>query len=301
MITGLDSSSERFLNSLGLTQRRLDKAQLELASGKRLTVVSDDPDQIGSLLQARADLGSAEQSQTDLSRVKTEVDTAESMMQNAVKLVEQARVLSTAGATGTTDRQTRTNLAQQLGDIMQQLVAITNTTVEGRNIFSGDSDQSAAYSIDLTQPVPTGTYLGTPATREIRHPNGTQFAVSKTAQEIFDSSGPGENVFAAINAMRIALQNNDQTGINAALPGIASAGEYLNQQHAFYGGAQVRVNGAIEYGSANLIRLKTKIKGIEDTDMTAAVLELNQATFQQNVALSSRGKLPRTSLFDFLA
>jgi flagellar hook-associated protein 3 FlgL len=301
MITGLDSSSERFLNSLGLTQRRLEKAQLELASGKRLTVVSDDPDQISSLLQARADLGSAEQSQSDLSRVKTEVDTAESMMQNAVKLVEQARVLSTAGATGTTDKQTRTNLAQQLGDIMQQLVAITNTTVEGRNIFSGDSDQSAAYSIDLTQPVPTGTYLGTPATREIRHPNGTQFTVSKTAQEIFDSSGPGENVFAAINAMRIALQNNDQTGINSALPGIGSAGEYLNQQHAFYGGAQVRVNGAIEYGSANLIRLKTKIKRIEDTDMTAAVLELNQATFQQNVALSSRGKLPRTSLFDYLA
>ena len=301
MITGLDNSSERFLNSLGLTQRRLDQAQLELASGKRITVVSDDPDQIGSLLQARADLSSIEQSQTDLSRVKTEVDTAESMMQNAVKLVEQARALSAAGATGTADRQTRTSLAEQLGDILQQLVAIANTTVEGRNIFSGDSDQSAAYSIDLTQPVPTGTYLGTPATREIRHPNGTQFAVSKTAQEILDSSGPGENVFGAINAMRIALQNNDQTAINAALPGIGSAGEYLNLQHAFYGGAQLRVNGAIDYASAHLIRLKTKISGIEDADIIAAALELNQATFQQNVALSSRGKLPRTTLFDFLA
>jgi flagellar hook-associated protein 3 FlgL len=301
MITGLDTSSERFLNTLGLTQRRLDQAQLELASGKRITVVSDDPDQVGALLQARADMGSIEQSQSDLSRVKTEVDTAETAMQNAVKLVEKVRVLSASGATGTADRQTRTSLAQQLGDILQQLVAIANTTVEGRSIFSGDSDQTAAYSIDLTQPVPTGTYLGTAATRQIRHPNGTLFAVSKTAQEIFDSSGPGENVFGAIDAMRIALQNNDQNAINAALPGIASAGEYLNGQHAFYGGAQVRVNGAIDYANSAFIRVKARLSSIEDADTTAAALELNQATFQQNVALASRGKLPRTSLFDFLA
>jgi flagellar hook-associated protein 3 FlgL len=301
MIIGLDTSSERFLNSLGLTQRRLDQAQLQLASGKRITVVSDDPDQIGALLQARADLGSIEQSKSDLSRVKTEVDTAETAMQNAVKLVEQARVISAQGATGASDQQTRKNLSEQLGVILEQLVAIANTSVEGRNIFSGDSDQSAAYTSDLTQPVPTGTYLGTPASRQIRHPNGTQFAVSKTAQEIFDSSGPGENVFAAINAMRIALQNNDQTAINAALPDIDSAGQYLNRQHAFYGGAQVRVNGAIDYANGAFIRAKARISGIEDADMTAAVLELNQAAFQQNVALSSRAKMPRTSLFDFLA
>ena len=300
MINRLDSSSEQFLNALSGTQRRLNRAQLELTSGKRVNTVSDDPDQISSLLQARADLENSLQTKTDLGRVKTEVDTAESVMATAVSLVEHARVLAAQGATGTATPASRKNLADQLGDVLKQLVSISNTTVEGRNIFSGDSDQSAAYSIDLTQPVPTGTYLGTVATREVRHPNGSQFAVSKTAQEIFDSPNPGENIFTSINAIRVALESNDQAGINAALPNLDTASIFLNQQHAFYGSVQNQVTDGITYASKNQIRIEAKISSIEDADATAAALELNQSILQQNAALQSRGKLPRTSLFDYL-
>ncbi len=300
MINRLDSSSEQFLNALSGTQRRLNRAQLELTSGKRVNTVSDDPDQISSLLQARADLENSLQTKTDLGRVKTEVDTAESVMATAVSLVEHARVLAAQGATGTATPAARKNLADQLGDVLKQLVSISNTTVEGRNIFSGNSDQSAAYSIDLTQPVPTGTYLGTVATREVRHPNGSQFAVSKTAQEIFDSPNPGENIFTSINAIRVALESNDQAGINAALPNLDTASIFLNQQHAFYGSVQNQVTDGITYASKNQIRIEAKISSIEDADATAAALELNQSILQQNAALQSRGKLPRTSLFDYL-
>lgn len=301
MISRLDSSSEQFLNALSGTQRKLNQAQLELTSGKRLNTISDDPDQISSLLQSRAELGNSVQTKGDLGRVKTEVDTAESVMATAVTLVEHARVLAAQGATGTSSAATRKNLADQLGDVMKQLVSVANTTVEGRSIFSGDSDQVAAYNIDLTQPVPTGTFLGTAATREIRHPNGTQFAVSKTAQEIFDSANPNENIFASINAIRVALQSNDQAAIDAALPNLDTAGVFLNQQHAFYGSVQSQVNDGITYADKDQIRLGAKISSIEDADATQAALELNRAILQQNAALQSRGKMPRTSLFDFLA
>jgi len=300
MISRLDSSSEQFLAALNSTQQRLNQAQLELTSGKKVNVISDDPDQISSLLQARADLGSSVQSEADLGRVKTEVDTAESVIANSVTLVEHARVLAAQGATGTSSPQTRQTLADQLSDILKQLAAIANTTVEGRYIFSGDSDQAGAYSIDLTQPVPTGTFLGTVATRLIRSSNGTQFAVSKTAQEIFDSPNPTENIFAGINAIRVALQSNDQAAIDAALPNLDTAGVFLNQQHAFYGSVQNQVNDGITYANKDQIRLKSKISSIEDADPTTAALELNQAILEQNAALQSRGILPRTSLFDYL-
>lgn len=301
MISRLDSSSETFLNALNNTQRRLNQAQLQLTSGKRVNTISDDPDQISTLLQARANLGNSIQTAKDLGRVKTEVDTAESVVATAVSLVEHARVLTAQGATGTASPATRQNIADQLGDILKQLVSISNTTVEGRGIFSGDSDQAAAYNLDLTQPVPTGTFLGTASTREIRHPNGTQFAVAKTAQELFDSPNPGENIFSSINAIRVALQSNDQAAIDAAIPNLDSAGIYLNQQHSFYGLVQNKVNDGITYAEKDQIRLKANISSIEDADATSAALELNQAILQQNAALQSRGKLPRTSLFDFLA
>ncbi len=300
MISRLDNSSEQFLTALKVTQRKLDRAQQEMTSGKRVNTVSDDPDQVSSLLQTRADLGSSIQTKTNFGRVKTEVDTAESVIATAVTLVEHARVLSAQGATGTTTAQTRASLADQLGDVLNQLVAITNTSVEGRSIFSGDSDQSAAYTLDLTQPVPTGTFLGTPASRQIRHPDGTEISVSKTAQEIFDSPNSSENIFGSINALRVALLSNDQSAIDAAIPNLDTAGQYLNQQHAFYGLVQTQVNGALDYADKDQIRLQAKISTIEDADPVAAALELNQAILQQNAALQSRGRLPRTSLFDYL-
>jgi flagellar hook-associated protein 3 FlgL len=300
MISRLDSSSEQFLNGLALSQRDMYRAQRELTSGKRVNTVSDDPDQISALLEARADLETATQTKSNLGRVKTEVDTAEGAIASAVKLVDQAQVLSTQGATGTATAQTRASLADQLGSILNQLVGIANTTVEGRNIFSGDSDQSAAYAVDLSQPVPTGAYLGTPATRQARNLNGAQFSVSRTAQEIFDGAGAGESIFASINAIRLALKTNDTTAIQAALPDLKTASTYLNQQHAFYGGVQNNVNGALADADKTETSITARISSIEDADATEATLRLNEAILQQNAALQSRARLPRTSLFDYL-
>jgi flagellin-like hook-associated protein FlgL len=84
------------------------------------------------------------------------------------------------------------------------------------------------------------------------------------------------------------------------LPGVQSAGTYLNQQLAFYGLTQNRVASEIDFGANYETRLKTQLSGIEDADLTQAITEMQQASTQQTAALSARAKLPKTSLFDFL-
>ena len=301
MIDYLDASSTRFLNSLNGISQRMDRAQRELTSGKRMNTVSDDPDQVGTLLQYRADSEMNARTQTSLGRVKTEVDTAESVMASSVRLLQQARVLTAQGSTGTATAEERASLADQLGNILQQLSTMANTTVEGRYVFSGDSDQTSPYTIDLTLAVPYSTYLGTAATRQVLTTSGTTISVSKTAQDIFDTQTPGQqSVFAAINDARLAFQANDQTAINTAAAEIDSAGTYLNVQHEFYGSAQLQVNNAIDTAQTTATRLKTQISQVEDADATAAILDLSNAILQQNAALQSRAKMPRTSLFDYL-
>jgi flagellin-like hook-associated protein FlgL len=54
MISSLDSNSEAFLNSLNLISNRMQTAQKEITTGLKFTAVSDDPDQVSSLLQTRA-------------------------------------------------------------------------------------------------------------------------------------------------------------------------------------------------------------------------------------------------------
>ncbi len=300
MISNLDPASQQFVNDLGSIYQRLSQAQLQLTSGKRLNVVSDAPDSVSPLLDTRARLADNDQTRTNLGLVKTEVDTAQNALQNAVSLMEQVRTWATQGATGTSTADTRTQLAGQMLDTLQQLVSVANTSVDGRYVFSGDSDQTQAYSFDATQPVPTSAYQGSAATRQIRHPNGSSFAVSESAQQIFDSPDPSQSVFASITAMSAALASNSDTAITAALPNVTSALTYLNQQLAFYGNVQTKVADGLNAASNNDVSLQTQLSSLEDADATSAVLQLNSAATDYSTALASRTKMPLKSLFDFL-
>jgi flagellar hook-associated protein 3 FlgL len=300
MISSLDPSSQQFLNDLNRISDAMNTAQRQMSSGLKIAAVSDAPDQISALLEARAGLSSAQQILTNLGRQKSEVDAGEQALETAVQLFEQAQTLGAQGDTDTRTADQRATLAGQLGTIMQQMVGLAGTTVEGRFIFSGDSDQQAPYTIDLTQATPVSAYLGSSATRVAQNPNGTTFAISSTAQQIFDSTDPTTNVFTALNNLKTALANNDDTAIQSAVDALPKVDTYLNSELASYGNTQNQVAAATSYGQTLETQLQTQISNLQDADMTDAILHLTQAQTQQQAALAARAQLPRTTLFDFL-
>ncbi|HLY64555.1 MAG TPA: hypothetical protein VKU60_03380, partial [Chloroflexota bacterium] len=220
------------------------RAQQEVSSGLKVSQVSDAPDSISVLLQAHANLSSTGQILSNLGRVKTEVDSGEQALENAVSLLEQARTLGAQGATGTQTAAGRIAIAQQLDSILQQMVALAGTNVEGRFIFSGDSDQQVPYTYNGALVNPVSAYLGSASTRLVQHPNGTTFSVALTAQQIFDSATPGDNVFTAIENLSAALKANNDPAIQAAVGVMPGVDDYLNNQLASYGGFQNTVAGA---------------------------------------------------------
>jgi flagellar hook-associated protein 3 FlgL len=300
VISFLDSASQSFLTGMDQIQQRAQRAQTQMTTGLKLNTVSDEPDSVSILWQTRSQLSETQQIDANLGRVKTEVDSGEGALQSAVTLLERAQTLGAQGASGTSTASTRQDLAGELGSVLQQLVSAANTNVAGRFIFSGDSDQQAPYTIDLTQASPISAYQGSNATRQVQSPDGSLFSVAKTAQEIFDSPNSQDNVFTSINNLRQALLNNDAPGIASALGDVQTAGAYLNQQLAFYGTVQDRVASATDFSKNYETQLQTQLSGIQDADLTQSLTELQLASTQQQAALASRAKLPRTSLFDFL-
>jgi len=301
MIDSLSASAQSFLTGLAQINQTLDTAQAQLTTGLKINNVSDDPDQISELLQTRDDLTQTQQVTTNLNQVNTEVNTAQSTLQSAVSLVEQAQTLGAQGANDVNSPNTNQNLADQLGSILQELVSDANTTVEGRYIFSGDSDQTTPYSIDLTQADPISAYQGSAATRQIQGADGSLITVSLTAQQIFDSADSSQNVFDSINNLREALLNNDSAGISSALSDVETSGAYLNQQLAFYGNVQDQLTSATNYAQNYTTQLQTQLSGIQDADETQSITQMTEAETNLQAAMVSRAQMPRTTLFDFLA
>lgn len=300
MISSLSSSSDAFLNAMDQVTQRMNNVQRQLSTGLRVSSVSDDPDSVSAILQTRSDLDTSQQIQANLANVKTETDTAEQAMQSAVSLMEKVRVLGAQGVTETATPQSRQALGDQVGAMLEEVVGLAGTKVQGRFIFSGDADGTAPYTVDLTSATPVSPYAGGPVTRQVQHPNGSRFTVARSAQEIFDSSVPGQNVLTSLTSLRTALQANDTQGISDALTNVASSLNYLNSQLAFYGTVQNKVADATNFGNKLQVQLKTQLSSLQDADITSAAVELAQATTQQTAALQAHAKIPRTTLFDFL-
>jgi flagellar hook-associated protein 3 FlgL len=300
MIRTLDPSSEAFLRNVNRISERMEVAQRQIATGKRVNSISDDPDHISTLLQARANLEAAAQIQANLGRIKAESDVAEQALQTSVGLVERARVLGSQGLTGTATPASRTALAAEVGAILEQLVGITRTTVEGRYVFSREAEPQIAYASDPSQKLLIPQYPGGSFTRLIQHPNGTRFSVGRTAREIFDAPDPRNNVFQSLNTLRIALAGNDEEAIAGALTSVMSSLDHLNGQLAYYGTVQNRVAEAADFGSKLQLQIKTHLSQLEDADLTEAILDLNLAQVQLQAALKAKASVPRASLFDFI-
>ncbi len=310
MISNLNQSSEAFLANVERVQRSVEEASRQVSSGKRVNVASDAPDEIDHH-HAVADRRAVrnDQIQANLGVAKTEADAADSALNSATKIMDRATHPGDPGR-HFFDRCLR-RLGQSLASMRssrccEQMVSISRTTVQGRYIFGGDQDAAPPYDVDLTAANGVARLTSAAATRRVEDASGSSFASTKSAQDIFDARNPddtlaGNNVFAALNSLRVGLLANDDTQIAAASLSIKDASAQLNVSQAFYGTVQNRIQDAASYASSYSTQLTVELGNKRDADVTAAALALTQGNTELQAAFSMQAKMPRTTLFDFMA
>ena len=298
-MNSINGSDQSFLRSVTRIQERLQRAQLEVSSGKKIFDASDAPDSISALLTVRSQLEANTQLQSNLSRTKAEVDAAEGGLQQAVKVVEKARVLAAQAQSGFNEDGTWYALQQQAGDLTTQVLNIANTNVEGRFIFSGDRDTSQPFTFDPVNNV-VSSYNGSANTRQSLAPGGIPFNVGLAGNDIFDSQAPGASVFSALKQLQDAITAKDPAAVQTAMASIETSYQHLSTSLSTYGAVQSRVTDATTLAQKTDTSLRTQLSSIEDADATQAIIEMQTANTNLQAAFEVRGKVPRTSLFDYL-
>jgi flagellar hook-associated protein 3 FlgL len=286
-------------------QRQVEEASRQVSSGKRVNVASDAPNEVDTILQLHTDEVRNTQIQENLGVAQADADAADGALTSATQLMDRATVLAAQGANFTLDATGRQNIAGEVQSLLEQMTSISNTTVQGRYIFGGDQDSTPPYQVDLTAANGVTRLTSSPATRQVESAAGGSFAVSQSAQDIFDSRNPDDtlassNVFASLNNLRLGLLANDTTQITAASASLQLASDHLNTAQAFYGTVENRITDATNYSSNYDVQLQTELSGKEDADVTSAALAITQGNTQLEAAFQMQAKMPHTSLFDFM-
>lgn len=302
----ISGSSQQFLTNLQLLQQQMAATQQQISSGTKISQASDAPNSVGDVLQLESDLGRVNQVTSNLNLVSGEVNSAESALQTATQLLDQVASLAAQGVSNTVSAASRATFSQQVGQILSTLVSTSQTQFNGAYVFGGDQSTSPSYQVDFSNPNGVDRLTTTQSTRLIQDASGITFAFSKTAQDIFDHRNPddslaSDNIFAAVNSLRVALANNDQPGISAAITSIKAAQNYLSQQLAFYGGVQNQISNALDVAQKFQLQDQTSLSQLKDTDVAAASVALTQEQGSYQAAIQAESAMPRTSLFSFLS
>jgi flagellar hook-associated protein 3 FlgL len=305
MGTILNPGTNLFLAGINQIEQRLSKAEREVTSGIRISFASDAPDQLDTVLQIRSDQAQNQQVQTNLGLAQTDAQSADTVLSSAIQLLDSATQLGAQGANSTQTAESRAAMGSQVESLLSQMVSLSQTQVQGRYIFSGDSDQSPSYQLDLSAPNGVDQLSNAVSTRLVQDPAGGSFQASQTAQQIFDSRNAdgtfaSDNVFSALSSLRTALLNNDQAGVTSALSSVKLASTSLNSSQSFYGTVENRISAGTQYAQSYDTRLATELSSAQDADVTSDALILTQANTQLQAAFESQAKMPTQTMFSFL-
>jgi flagellar hook-associated protein 3 FlgL len=306
MIQNSGAISQQFLTNLNLLQQEMAQTQQQISSGTKISQPSDAPNAVGDVLQLESDLGNVNQITSNLNLVSGSVNSAESALQTATNLLDQVSSIAAQGAGSTVSADARTTLSQQVAQILTSLVSVSQTQFNGTYVFGGDQPTTASYQVDLNNPDGVDRLVTTQSTALIQDASGITFAVSKTAQDIFDNRNPDDslasnNIFAAVNSLRVALANNDTAGINTAITSLGTAQSYLQQQLAFYGGVQNQISNAQDVAQKFQLQDQTSLGNETDTNMAAASVAMTQEQASYQAAIEAESAMPTKSLFDYLS
>jgi flagellar hook-associated protein 3 FlgL len=301
----LSSSNLTFVNNVNSLQQSIGNIESELASGFSVAVPSDAPDEVSPILQLHANIQQNQQIQNNLTLVQAGAQTADQNLSAGSTVLNQVATLAAEGQGLNSSPSSRAALAAQVGGLLQQMVSISNTNVDGSYIFGGDEAQNPSYQFNSATNTVTRLQV-TGATAQAQDGSGGTFATGLSANQIFDvrdsTDTPiaGQNVFSAISAVITALNNNDSTGLTAATSNLQSSGAYLSQQQTFYGGVENKITASLTTLTSQNLSYQTELSNRQDVNETSAIVALQQYNNTLQAALEAQAKIPQTNLFNLL-
>jgi flagellar hook-associated protein 3 FlgL len=211
-----------------------------------------------------------------------------------VTALQRAISLGVEGANGTLSDSDRSDVANELQGIQQQLIGLANTSYQGEYIFSGTSTKQPFVADPSSS---SGVkYQGNIGTNSVQVGPTYSVQVNQPGSQIF--TAPGANVFQAISDVISALQAN--SGVDSAVSEMSVAFNHVTSQRVFYGNGINQLQDQQTYLNAEKVNLSIAANSISGADMANTAATLNQAEVAMNAEMAALGKIAQTSLFDYL-
>jgi flagellar hook-associated protein 3 FlgL len=296
---------DRSTTAMNSLSAKAEALQNQISTGVKLTAPSSDSaayqrlaglkrDTVNDTVYA-ANLGTAE---SVLKQGDTSLTAITDQLQSATELVTQAK-------TGTLNAANRKAIGEQIAGLVATLTNLANAKdARGQALFGG-ADGAPAVATDGSYALAAKPVSGIPIG------DGQSVQANETAARIFTVGGKtkadgsiegGTNTLAMLSAIATALQSDDfdASSLDTSLADITAASDQVSTVQASLGARAARVDLETSRLTDVAADREATRSGLEDTDITTTVVELQKTMPILSATQASFTKLSALSLFDYL-
>jgi flagellar hook-associated protein 3 FlgL len=289
-----------------LLSRQLD-VQTSIASGQKYQRADEDPLAVALAQRFNEDTNRLEQNLKNIQEAQAFGRVTESAIGNSVETFQRALELAISGGDGAKSLNDRTNLATEVDQLLQGMIAQGDTTWHGRYIFSGTETTTPAFTAVFTAGVITGvTYNG----------NSGNLSTEYTPEEtinynllgsnqgggsygIFRDTAAGIDVFQSLITLRDNLISNP-AALGASVAQITNDIKHLTSGQAKLGGISNRLALTSVLHEDRKLALSEATSQLVETDIAAAITELQSLRNSYEASLNIGARINEVSLLNFL-
>jgi len=278
--------------NLGNITEELNRANKVVATGKRITELSDDPVGLTQALNIKSSLSNIEQLGRNISMGRSWLTASESALTQVQNQISDARALCVQMATATTGSAERASAAATVQNTLEEIVSLANTEVNGRYIFAGSKTDAAPFSRDNDTNVVT--YNGDNKAFTMKIGRDATVEVGSDGEAVFG------DIFTTLSDLKDALEADDVSGIQAAMSNLDTHFDRISTKISEIGSKMLRMETKEKIFQDLNITNTERLSKIEDADITEAIMDLKAKELAYKAALASSARVMQLSLVDYL-
>lgn len=276
-----------------LAIKRYMNVQEGLSSGRRINRPSDDP--LGTLrdLDYRTELSKITQYRKNISQGLTWLTTYDSALADVKNLVSEAKEVAITMANDTYDAAARQASANEVKSILDQIIQIANTQLEGRHIFSGFRTSVKPFILSGNG----AEYMGDDGNIQFEIETSVRQTINLTGSDVFLRPyaviGEEADLDVGVTAATLLSDLNNADGVDLAAGTFTITDSNLNVVTTVDISAAVTVGDAITAINAQLTADGQNMQvslGIEGNNLRVEMLPSSEIALVTNISKLNNGQ-----------
>jgi len=286
---------------IGGNLSRMEKYQQQMATGKKISLPSDDPIIAARALRFRTDVSEIEQYKRNAEDASSWIEITEAAMEEVNSILQRARELAVQGSNGTQTPDDMQKIAEEIKQLQKQIIQVANSTYAGRQIFSGFKTDKKLMNDDGTFAISVSNSEG--INYEIGV--GDNININVLGGDLFNGgndavAGQKGKLIQDMENLVTALEAGDVNEISQSIGKMDENINNLLRIRADIGARTNRLDLTINRLQSDYLNF-TKLMSInEDADMAETIMNLKNEENVYRASLAGGARIIQTTLVDFL-